>query len=340
MMFNRALVPLDGTEASKAIIPFMTQMAKGMNMGVVLARAIDIQHMHGGLLDRVSARIMATLMDDADATSPDPSAGDKPSEDQLRKKIAEEARVSLDDLADRIALKGIPAATSVGFGPAAGTIIRMAQESDCDIIAMSTRGRSVLASGLLGSVTYRVMHESPVPVLAITPERAGMQWADDYGMNRVIVPLDGSEFAESVLPYVAALSRGMNMRISLLTAVHLDNLVYSDSGILSGSTAELETAAKEEARYYLEAVSGRLRASGLDVDVEVLRGKPSTQITKYAQETGHCMIALTTHGRTGLSRMMLGSVAEAVVRESGEPVLVVRSDSHAYELLASPAGSA
>ena len=84
----------------------------------------------------------------------------------------------LDDLADRIALEGIAAESSVGFGTASETIIRMAQESNCDLIAMSTRGRGTLGSGLLGSVAEAVVRESGDPVLvvrsatAITPSVA------------------------------------------------------------------------------------------------------------------------------------------------------------------------
>ncbi len=328
-MFTKALIPLDGTEISQQIIPFMTQIARGMGMEVVLGRAVDLEHIEGGLIDRLSSRIRDTLLEDAAAES-------SASSTDPRAVLEAQIRERLDDLADRMALEGIPTEVAVGFGPASDTIIRMAQDAGCDLIAMSTRGRGVVESGLLGSVTYKVMHESPIPVLAITPERAAEQWGMDYGINNVVVPLDGSEFAETVISYSATLARSMKLKVSLLRVVHIDSIIYSDSNWLGDRLTEVEAEVMNEAEEYLAGVGERLRSSGLEVKEEVRRGKASSEISDYAQTLGHSIVTLTTHGRSGVSRLVLGSVAEAVVRESGDPVLVVRSASPAHELLAVP----
>ena len=313
-MFTKALVPLDGTEVSEGIIPFITQFARGLEMGVVLATAVEFGPLRSGALGRLAGGLVHPLS--ADSPGPVP--------DELRERARSDIKSRLDDLADRIALEGIPAESSVGFGPASDTIIEMAQESGCDLIAMSTRGRGALGSGLLGSVTYKVMHESPMPVLAITPERARRHWDADYGINRVIVPLDGSELAESVLPYAAALSGRMEMNMTLVQVLPPDDF-YTDGYTVIEVQPGVGDRMRADARRYMEGIASQMRDEGLNVAVQTLQGKPSFEIAEMARATDHNMIALATHGRSGMSRLLLGSVAEAVVRESGDPVLVVRS---------------
>lgn len=306
-MFTKALVPLDGTEVSEGIIPFVTQFARGLDIGVVLATTVELDPLREGLLNRIAGSMMET-----------------PAADALRERIERDVKNRLEDLADRMALEGIAAETSVRFGPPSDGIIGMAQDSQCDLIAMSTRGRGVVSSGLLGSVTYKIMHESSIPVLAITPERARERWDSDYGIRRIIVPLDGSELAEAALPYAVVIAQRMNMGITLVRVLHLDSVAYSEGYNLGDMLGEAEAQMEAEARRYLVDVARRLRDEGLEVETETLRGSASSEIAELARRTDHNMIALATHGRSGVSRLLMGSVAEAVVRTSGDPVLVVR----------------
>ncbi|MCY4651760.1 MAG: universal stress protein [Dehalococcoidia bacterium] len=217
-MFTKALVPLDGTEISEGIIPFITQLARGLEMGVVLATAVQLDARLITYLDRMADNLAEPV------TGRDP--GDRPAaSDQLKESLAREIKSRLDGLADRMALEGIPTETRVDFGRPSETIIRMAQDSECDLIAMSTRGRITLASGLLGSVAYNIIHELPIPVLVIALERAKLHWDTDYGISNVIIPLDGSEFAESVLPYAASLSRKMDMGVTLVQVLSQDEFI-------------------------------------------------------------------------------------------------------------------
>lgn len=325
-MFTKVLVPLDGTEVSEGIIPFVTRLARDMKMGVVLGRAIDVHHMREEGFDSSLGRVLQGLgprMKD--------SADVEPWQTELASRIERELKVPLDNLARDMAGAGVDAETAAEYGPASDTIIRMAQESGCDLIAMSTRGRSTLASGLLGSVTYKIIHESPMPVLAITPERARLHRAI---ISKVIVPLDGSAFAETVLPHATALARRMDLGVTLLRVAPEDAPLFSDSVSLADILAGMQEKAATGARDYLSGVARRLRDSGLDVDEVMLQGKASSRITEYAKGAEHGMIAITTHGRSGVSRLLLGSIAEAVIRESGCPVLVVRPVARAQEMTA------
>ena len=309
-MFTKALVPLDGAEVSEAIIPFVTQFARGLDIGVVLATAVELDPLREGLLNRIAGGLTESSPADA-----------------LRERIESEVKNRLEDLADRMALEGIAAETSVRFGPVSDSIISMAQDAECDLIAMSTRGRGVVSSGLLGSVTYKIMHESPIPVLAITPERARERWGSDYGIKQVIVPLDGSELAEAALPYAAVIARRMNMGMTLARVLYLDNVAYSEGYNLGDILNEAGVQMEMEARRYLVSQARRLREEGLEVETEILRGSASSEIADLARSTDHSMIALATHGRSGVRRLLMGSVAEAVVRTSGDPVLVVRPET-------------
>ncbi|MCE2457838.1 MAG: universal stress protein [Dehalococcoidia bacterium] len=313
-MFTKALVPLDNTETSEGIIPLVTQLAQGLDMGVVLATAINPDHSPGALFDRIRGGMGGPPSPTAEAVS-------GPSQENAER----DARSRLDELASGISQSGVSVESAVGFGPASETIIRMATDSDCDLIAMSTRGRGVLSSGLLGSVTYRTMHESPVPVLAVTPERAGRHRTAEGKFSTVIVPLDGSELAETALPYAVALCRGMDMEMVLLHVIPANESIYSDGNAGGQDASDSREEMDAMARMYLNGIVRRLEDEGLDARMSVHEGRPSTVITAVARGTEPSMIAMASHGRSGVSRLLMGSVAEAVVRESGEPVLMVRS---------------
>ena len=292
-------------------------------MGVVLATAVELDARLITYLNRMADNLAEPVTRDF--------PGDRPAaSDQLKESIAQNVKTRLDELADRMALEGIPTETRVDFGPASDTLIRMAQDSECDLIAMSTRGRNVLASEVLGSVTYKIIHESLIPVLVIAPERAKLHWDADYGINRVIVPLDGSEFAETALPYAASLSRKMDMGVTLAQVLSQDDFIYGGSAYgIREYLPRIREEIRAEAQRYLTNVAGQLRQEGLDVSVETVHGSPASTITEMARATDHNMIVLTSHGRSGIRRLLLGSVAEVVVRESGDPVLIVPSSEAA-----------
>ena len=317
-MFTKVLVPLDGTEISEGIIPFITQLARGLKMGVVLATAVQLDARLVTYLDRMADNLAEPVTGRERGNRPAAS-------EQLKESLAREIKGRLEKLADKIALEGIPVEAAVDFGSVSDTLIQMAQDSECDLIAMSTRGRGGVASGLLGSVTYNILQESPMPVLAITPERARRHWDADYSINRIIVPLDGSEFAETALPHAVSLSQNMDMGITLVHVLSSDNLMYTNRYGARESLRRAMEDIRENAQGYLSGVVSRLSDEGLDVSAEIVHGRPASTISEIARATDHDMIALTTHGRSGISRLLLGSVAEAILRESGDPVLIVRS---------------
>jgi nucleotide-binding universal stress UspA family protein len=150
-----------------------------------------------------------------------------------------------------------------------------------------------------------------------------------YG--KILVALDGSELAEEILPHVEILVRDTNAVIYLLRVPVFSDVSTRLPSSLTGHEAipllqEKEDALRE-ALEYVNRVKARLSATGLVVESAVKEGNPSDAITEFAREKGVDLIAMTTHGRTGLSRMLFGSVAERVLRATNKPVLLLRAHS-------------
>ncbi len=151
--------------------------------------------------------------------------------------------------------------------------------------------------------------------------------------KKVVILLDGSELAEQVLPHVAEIVRERDSEVHLLSvapvvvpaaAIVVDVYpVYVTADFLALEAAERERV-KHELQEYLEGVAGRLRPVVSEVQTVVRFGQPAEEILHYAEEVGADLIAMCTHGRSGLSRWVFGSVAEKVLRGADCPVLLVR----------------
>ena len=156
----------------------------------------------------------------------------------------------------------------------------------------------------------------------------------DTNLEPIIVPVDGSSLAEQVIPHVAALAKGLGLKVTLLSAVataeefsgattyqRLEGVV----GLHFPSYEEMATEAGNQALAYLQGLEKTLNEQGVtSVDHRIVRGGAAHVIVDLAQETPDNLVAMTTHGRSGPARWAMGSVADRVVRYSGDPVLVVR----------------
>lgn len=148
--------------------------------------------------------------------------------------------------------------------------------------------------------------------------------------NRILVPLDGSELGERILPHVEALASKVGAAVTLVRATDSPATVIAETtgGSFDGGApldpTPIVEAESEEATNYLKGVADRLRGSGLTVDEEHPRGPAAEMILQRAAELGAGLIAMTTHGRGGLGRLVFGSVADRVLRHAACPVLLVR----------------
>lgn len=316
-MLTRVLVPLDGSDISEAIIPYVTELANRMNAGIVLQTVVE--------QDWIDSVMLGMSMGGSGDQQPD----DETEEDDTRVTRLEadalrEAEDHLKIVSDRISAQGIEVNVVASVGEPAEQIIAVAEAEGCDLIAMATHGRNVVLRGLLGSVTDRVLHSSTTPVLTISPDEAAKQAGGQGPIRNVVVPLDGSELAESVLPWVEALARTMAIDVHLIRAFDPAAVDRRSRYLLAlADVPTLSETVGNRIQEYLDSVASRLREKGLEIRTKVLRGPVASSILSYAENSPLDIIVMSTHGRTGFRRLLLGSVTEAVVRSSSDPVMIV-----------------
>jgi nucleotide-binding universal stress UspA family protein len=292
-MFSKVLVSLHDHEISPGILPHVSYLARGLNLPLLLVSIVD----------------------------PEAPAEESQSTQQW-----------LEGYTQVLKDQGVAAQALLapGSGPAQ-EILRQAEERQCDLIAMATRDRNFLGQAVMGSVTNEVIRSTRTPVLAITPEKRE-QSDDQARVTSILVPLDGTPFAEAALPYVEFLAGELGLDVVLARVLRYDTiyppLVSADMAAVPRTAevlGEVEKAVEDECVEYLQALAQKLGAKGLKVSWEVLRGPVSASIATLAQELPESMIALASHGRSGLLRWVMGSVAEELLRETGNPVLIIAS---------------
>ncbi|MFB1066701.1 universal stress protein [Natrinema sp. H-ect4] len=194
-----------------------------------------------------------------------------------------------------------------------GEIADYASEIDADVIVIGTHGRHGIQRLVLGSVTEAVVRDGEVPVLVVSPDG---ELDVRYPYQTIVVGVDGSEHS------LAAVKRAVSFAsphatIHVLSVIDVTPVV-ADERI----KAQFETAAKT----IVNDAEAAARAAGAnDVETEVLIGPPAREIRSKAADVGADLIAVGTHGRRGVDRLLLGSVAERVLRTAPTPVLTVRS---------------
>ena len=312
-------MPIDGTEVSEGILPWVSRIAGQADAHLVLLTAVD--------------------PDSIEYPPAGPSG--QPDWGMFRDQVEENSRTHAQDalqaVVEQLRIRGVSAEGRATLGNPAEEIVRVSEDEGCRLIAMSTHGRNLIGRSILGSVTDRVLHSANVPVLTITPDRARMYHEEGTTLNTVVIPLDGSELAELALPYAEELATALSLEVLLVRVARTDHPSFSYEEF-ADQMLDFTTGLLEEAARYLEAVSEGLKNKGLTVRLRVLRGAPAPALLDLAHETPRNIIAMTTHGRTGLTRWMMGSVAGALIRGSGDPVLVVRpSEQQLSQPLDSPA---
>ncbi len=217
------------------------------------------------------------------------------------------ARAYLKSVAARLRDKGACVDTAVLAGSPAAEIVHHAAGGGYDLIVMSSRGKSGLRRLVLGSVAEEALRLAALPVLVAHPVQRG---APAPRIRKIVVPLDGSHRSASILPFAGELARAQGSKIGFVTVV---------------SPTKKEDLPVEVAAKNLFREQKDLQEKGLEVELAVLYGDPATEILTFARNNQADLIALSTHGRTGLDRIRYGSVAEAILRRSRLPLLVLRT---------------
>ncbi|MER3631971.1 MAG: hypothetical protein C4325_07280 [Blastocatellia bacterium] len=191
---------------------------------------------------------------------------------------------------------------------------------------MASHGRGALGRWTFGSVADRVVRSSTVPVMIVRPQDAPVE----LGMaqiHRFIVPLDGSELANRVVPLVERLAQRLRHPVMLISVVPPTDELLGPAALAAFVSGDAVQRQREEIearmRQAQEAAAARLEAVGIPVERRIVEGQPYAMIADAAQPGD--VIVISTHGYSGFKRWVLGSVAEKLIRLAGAPVIVMRS---------------
>lgn len=232
-------------------------------------------------------------------------------------------RSYLDEVEERLSKQGIEAHSVVSSGDPAQQIIRVAEIEECDLIAIATRGRRTLGRVVLGSVADSVIRHSQIPILAVGPNtpnhHAGT--VDRNTVSKIIVPLDGSSFAESALPFAKELAQKLSAEMVLVRVIDTGGPYV---GLLDdAANVKVDADVKASAAEYLTARVEELSGEGLAVSSHLLIDAPDQRIAELAESTPTNVVVMATRAHWGPKRMLEGSLARTLIRSSGSPVVVI-----------------
>jgi nucleotide-binding universal stress UspA family protein len=242
--------------------------------------------------------------------------------DETSAVAADDARAALEQVAQRIQITGQAVRVEVAFGDPATRILDTVKDLGATMIVMGTHGRGALGRLFQGSVADTVAREAVVPTMVV---RGGPLEPGPVGITRLVVPLDGTPFAEASLAVAEAISKRLGTSLFLVEAVDTISLLPPAVGFAEAIPAEIYDEAEKEmeqsASDYLEGVATRLRGQGLPVATGVLSGPPATAIIE-ATKPGD-VVVMCSHERSGVMRWLQGSVSEQLVRNDQSPVILV-----------------
>jgi nucleotide-binding universal stress UspA family protein len=301
-MYTKIFVPLDGSKTAEQVLPYARTLSEALKLPIELLAVIDLSeiavHVAAG-----KARYLDTLIE----------AGVRSSEEYL----------------GRIArtISHVDVKCTIEKGRPDEVIVEKAAADKSTLISMATHGRSGINRWLMGSVAEKVLRSTMNPLLLIRPgEQAPTEGRES--LRSVIVPLDGSDLAESVLPAVARLATELNLGVILFRAYSIPYNAYANEGYYAMNLDAITTVLKEETVEYLEKNRAEVKKLGVtEVSYVAKEGFAADEIISLGRNTANHLIAMCTHGRSGVQRWALGSVTETVVRHSGDPVLVLRAPS-------------
>jgi hypothetical protein len=206
----------------------------------------------------------------------------------------------------------------VATGDPAGEIVRVAQEGRFSTIVMASRALSEIQRFFLGSVTRKVVGHAHCDVLVVPP-------GAEFSLKTILVPTDGSDFSRSAASQAIRLAQSSGGQLIILGAVA--SAAVSALDIIEAELPRdlIEEEELKEAQTNVTILLGKAKEAGISVKGLVVGAAPADAIIDTAKERGVDLIAMGSHGRTGIDRLLMGSVAERVLTLASCPVLVVKS---------------
>jgi nucleotide-binding universal stress UspA family protein len=309
-MYKRILVPLDGSARAEQAIPIAARIARALGDSVILLR-VATAPVDTGKYSTTSGYVEEAV--DADLAG---------------------ATSYLENIAESNELDGITTEVKAFIGAVAPTILSAAQSFHANIIVMCSHGYTGFKRWALGSVADKVTRHSPIPVLVLR-EGGPVPTTAEHQPVHVLVPVDGSTLSEAVLEPAAYLAAALAEATSQQGALHLLRVVdLPASGGKFKSDAHVDTGLKEQVKHedeaYLASLVNRLSEGDLaNLDLAItcsVAADPDVAeaIVKKAEQDKFDFIAIATHGRGGVQKWAMGSVAGRVLHATRLPLLIMR----------------
>jgi len=297
-LYEKILVPLDGSELAQIALPYAEKLAKALGSQIILIYVSESnddrnQHMHKFYLQQ----------------------------------MAEAAQRDAERFQDRQGVGTIKVDSVMIVGDPAEAIVEYADKQDIGLIVMTTHGRSGIKRWAMGSVADKVLRSTKQPIALIRAKGARPDMLGERTiLSKILVTLDGSKESEAVIPYVEELASKLQAEVILLQVIAPDYHIYAAGGPEYGVYAEQQIESmKKFTRDYLEAIIAGLKQKEVSAKAEIMLGTAAETIINFADQANVSLVAMTTHGRSGVTRWAIGSVAERVLRAGNTPLLLVRS---------------
>lgn len=310
-MYRKMLVLLDGSELAEVVFPFAKELAARLSLDVTMLQVY-------GDIGRNFVPVHQAYIERA----------------------AEKTKGQIEDVQERLGIpaeeKQVEVRGELADGHYAEEILKYAENNDIDLILMASHGRSGIRRWRMGSVADKVLRAAKVPVLFIRAGAKDTTPYDQWPTRTIIAPLDGSETAESVLPHVVALARQraiepVTVKLIRVCDPPIAPSYYSPelSGVPLnwGEFMEQEIVrCKQTASDYLGNITKQLDDQGIKAESTVLVGQAADEIIVFAGTNPFSIVVMATHGRTGLSRLVFGSVTESVLQAVSNPILLTKPE--------------
>ncbi len=300
-MYRTLLVPIDGSPFSAQALPVAAAIAQRTKATVHLV----LVHDPSNFIPFVAGEIAVSIYD----------------AELVNERRAEGQRL-LDTEAATLAAQGIAVVARLLEGTTVEALLEYGNEVDADLTVMTTHGRSGFARLRLGSVATTYLTRSVNPVLLV--RGGGSDDLPAVPTGTLLCPLDGSDLSERMLPHASTFAQSLGLTMALFSVSVPQAMPMSPFGTELLADPEALTAEEQGRESYLERMLAQCppgTTTHATSDLEIERA-----ILDEATRSGAGALAMATHGRSGLVRLMLGSVTDAVVRRTALPVLIYRPD--------------
>jgi nucleotide-binding universal stress UspA family protein len=289
-MFERILIPLDGTEMTEVAIPYVEELASKFNSEIILYHVQgrdqeELEHAHHVYLDKLAENLNEMIKDGTNA---------------------------------------VKVTVKIQTGEPAQNICELVEKNKIDLIVMAAIGASGIKIGkMIGGVTDHVCHTVPIPVMLIRPRNSVQIAKKKQLITNILIPLDGSGLSKQALPIGKELATKLKIPTTLFQMAHF---IYPYGGDVApfADYEKLNEAEEYKVNAEITALEKELKEQGFDVRSMVTSGTDAaSEIINITKVVGSDLIIISTHGRSGLGRWVMGSVAEKILRYGETNLLLV-----------------